>query len=300
MALSHHKRYNLAQMVSTKSSSGINIGVDIGGSKILVVAGDERYRILRSQKIETPESAGQGLVEITHLIEKVAGHEPIRSIVVAAPGPLDRAKGVILKTPNMEWENVEVVNYLNNHFKVPVSLEKDADAAALAEATIGAAKGQPYVLYVTISTGIGTGVIINGQIYHGASDPEGGHMDITAEGRSEEFEYAASGKALIRRFGKAGYQITDPKVWDEFAKDLAVGLHNLIVVLSPSVVVIGGGVGVHFHKFEAFLRQHLVELQPAHYDPLPIPPIVPAQNMETAVAYGTLILASKLLHLSQK
>jgi predicted NBD/HSP70 family sugar kinase len=125
-------------------------------------------------------------------------------------------------------------------------------------------------------------------------------MDITAEGRSEEFEYAASGKALIRRFGKAGYQITDPKVWDEFAKDLAVGLHNLIVVLSPSVVVIGGGVGVHFHKFEAFLRQHLVELQPAHYDPLPIPPIVPAQNMETAVAYGTLILASKLLHLSQK
>lgn len=268
------------------------IGVDIGGSKILVVAGSRHYEIVRQQKVETPETSHQAVMEIIHLIEQVAAGETIEAIYVASPGPVDRERGCILKTPNISWEPVAIVDQLRNHFHVPVGLEKDANAAALSEAQIGAAAGAKYVLYVTVSTGVGTGIIIEGKIYHGAHDPEGGHIAIAAEGKTEELETATSGRALIRRFGKPGYQITDPAQWDEFARDLAVGLHDLITTISPEIVVIGGGVGVHFHKFGKQLLKHLKELKPLY----PTPPILPAKNMETAVAYGTLILADGLVH----
>jgi fructokinase len=266
------------------------IGVDIGGSKILVVAGNTEHQITASRRFATPDTADQGIIEITHVIEELAGCQPIKAIFVACPGPVDRQRGRILKTPNMGWQPTDIVSRIKNHFGVPVGLEKDANAAALSEAILGAGHGCRYVLYVTVSTGIGTGIVIGGEIYHGAHDPEGGHIDITAEGRSEEFETAVSGRNIKRRFGKFGYEITDPQTWDTIAHDLAVGLHNLITTISPEVVVIGGGVGVHYQKFIDPLKRHLQELEPLY----PTPPIVPAKNVETAVAYGALILATRL------
>ncbi|HVE80996.1 MAG TPA: ROK family protein [Candidatus Dormibacteraeota bacterium] len=268
----------------------MNIGVDIGASKILVVGGDDDYKILASQKFPTPHHAHQGMVEMTHVIEQVAGNKKVKSIAVAAPGPQDRKKGMILKTPNMGWEPVNVTSHLKNHFKVPVVLEKDCNVAALAEAKLGAAKGYDYVLYVTISTGVGTGIIMDGQIYHGAYDPEGGHMLIHAENQAEELERAVSGPAIKRRFGVYGYEITQAKIWDELAHDMAQGIYNLITTISPSIVVMGGGVNVHFKKFEKPLIKHLKSCKPLY----PLPPIVPAKFIETAPAYGALILASKL------
>lgn len=277
-------------MVSTNKNNAVLIGVDIGASKILVAAGNQKHRVLRSRRIETPDNEHQAVIEIIHLIEQIAAGHPIKAIYVASPGPVDRSKGVILKTPNMPWEPVAIVSQLRNHFAVPVGLEKDADAAALAEAALGAGKGYPVVLYVTISTGVGTGLVIEGRIYHGRHDPEGGHMDIMAEGRLEELETAISGRAIKRRFGLYGYEITDPKIWDEYSKDVATGLHNLITTLSPSVVVMGGGVNVHFRKFEKFLHKHLGKLNPINETP----PIVPAKYMETAPLRGALMLASRL------
>lgn len=272
------------------------IGVDIGGSKILVVSGNDKFEFTGNQKIETPSDSDQAISEIIHLIEKVAGSKPIKAIQVASPGPIDRPKGIILKTPNMSWERVEIVGRLKKYFGVPVALEEDANTAALSEAIIGAGKDLPYVLYVTISTGIGSGIVIHQEIYHGAHNSEAGHIIIQPGGPKcgcggfGHFESVVSGKAIKRRFGKFGWEINDPETWNEIAKDIALGLHSLIAVASPSVVVMGGGVNVHFHKFEKFLVQHLAELKPMY----PTPPIVPAKNMETAVAYGALILASRL------
>lgn len=278
-AVWQHKRY----------TKGMYIGVDIGGSKILVVAGDAQHHIHHRAKIATPASAAQGVMEVIHLIEQVNGGEPIKAIGIASPGPIDRAKGRILKTPNMTWEPVDIVRQVHNHFQVPTVLEKDADAAALSEATIGAGQGHETVLYVTISTGVGTGLVINGEIYHGAHDPEGGHQYIEAEGHVEKLETAVSGKAIKRRFNKFGYEIKDTKTWDKIAKDMALGIYNLITIISPAVVVIGGGVGVHFHRFEQQLNTHLKTYGSLY----PLPPIKPAKHMETAVAYGALILAAK-------
>ncbi len=266
------------------------IGVDIGGSKILVVAGATGREITRQAKVETPNNAAQAITEIAHLIEQVSEGSPVKAIAVGAAGTLDRKRGILIENPNLGWAETPIIAQLKNHFKVPITLENDANVAGLAEAVEGTGQGYHYVLYVTVSTGVGTGIVINHEIYHGEHDTEGGHILIAAENTMEELEYAVSGPALKRRFGLYGYEITDPKMWDEFACDLAVGLYNFITLLSPSVVVIGGGVGVHFKKFEAPLLKHLQSLKPKY----PLPPVVAARHIETAVAYGALILASRL------
>lgn len=274
------------------------IGVDIGGSKILVVAGNRRHEIIRSQKIPTPKDGDQGIIEIIHLIEQVAAGEKIVAIAIASAGPLDLKQGAIRESsPNMHgWRGTELIKHIRNHFKVPISLNYDTEAAGIAEATIGAGTGQPYVLYVTISTGIGASLVVHDHLYQGVTGIEAGHIIIDPDGPicgcggRGHFEAMCSGKAIKKRYGLFGYQIKDPKVWDEIAGTMALGFYSLIVSYSPSIVVIGGGVGVHYAKFHRFLMQHLEALKPVQ----PIPPIVQAKYIETAVAYGALILATKL------
>jgi predicted NBD/HSP70 family sugar kinase len=113
---------------------------------------------------------------------------------------------------------------------------------------------------------------------------------VDQNGKRQEFEEAVSGRAIKRRFGKFGYQITDPKTWDLYAADLALGLHDLITVLSPEIVVIGGGVGVHLKRFHDPLVKHLRALKQMYE----LPPIVEARYIETGTAHGALILASRL------
>ena len=267
------------------------IGVDIGGSKILVVAGDSHYKILRQAKVETPDNADQGMIEIIHLAEQVAAGEPVLAIGVAAPGPVDRAHGKLFETPprNLNWGPIDIGTQLTNHFQAPVVVEHDASAGALAEAVIGVAKGKKNVLYVTISTGVGIGIVTDGQIYHGFHDTEAATIIIDQGGIGQELEKVVSGPAIKRRFGKFGYQITDPKVWDAYAADLALGLHDLITILSPEIVVIGGGVGVHLDRFHDALCKHLNTMKRMY----PLPPIVGAKYIETGTVEGALILASR-------
>jgi predicted NBD/HSP70 family sugar kinase len=274
----------------------MNVGVDIGGSKTLVVTGDDHYKIASSQKIPTPPSSDQAITEIIHLIERLASKQPVDSIAVAAPGPVDAKTGIISAT-NLGWKSVGIGEALTNHFAVPVVVENDAAAAALSEATIGAGRGYHNVLYITISTGVNAFLVQEGRVYHGAHGSEAGHMVIDPQGPEcgcggkGHWEALICGPAIKRRFGVFGWEIKDAEIWNAYAKDVAIGLHNLLTTESPDIVVMGGGVNVHFRKFEVFLKRHLLALHPLY----PIPPIVPAKNMETAVAYGTLVLADRLV-----
>jgi glucokinase len=277
----------------------MHIGVDIGGSKILVVAGLSGHEILRQSKIQTPISGEEGMAEIMRMIAEVAGDDKIRSIAIATASPIDRKQGSILKSaPNMHgWRGINLVAPIKKKFKVPVYLENDAAAAALTESHIGAGRNYPYVLYVTISTGIGTALVINGQPYRGAAGSlEAGHMIIDPDGPlcgcggKGHFEALVAGPAIRKRYGKYGYEIDDPEIWNEIAGFLAIGFYNYINAFAPSIIVIGGGVGVHYEKFHPFLVKHLEKLHPLY----PLPPIVPAKHIETAVGYGALILASQL------
>lgn len=293
-------RWSISGIIAAMSTHSdlIYVGIDIGGTKTLVVASHDGRTIDAQAKVETPADSGEGMREIERLVNEVSAGKRIAAIGIAAPGPLDLVHGRILKTPNMTWDETAICDQLKARYDVPVILENDANAAALAEATIGAAQHQPYVLYVTVSTGVGTGMVINGKIYHGASDVEGGHMLIPAHDRTlpgskdgAELEAEISGRALKRRFHKLGFQIpAESKNWDVFAHDLAIGLHNLIVVMAPSVVVLGGGVSVHYDKFVKHLHRHLDGYK--HW--YPVPPIVQADLVEEAPIHGALILASRL------
>jgi glucokinase len=179
---------------------------------------------------------------------------------------------------------------------VPVSLNNDVEAAVIAECHDGAGQGHPYVLYVTISTGIGASLAINGEVYHGAHNLEAGHMVIDPNGPvcscggKGHFEAIASGKAIRERYGQYGYEITDPATWNEIAATLAPGFYNYVRCYSPSIILVGGGIGAHHAKFHRFLVEHLEKL-PLN---VPLPPIAQAKHTETAVAYGAIIAARRL------
>ncbi len=272
------------------------IGVDIGGTKILVASADLEGKAVSQQKIATPAKPDIGLEAIIDIIHAVARQNDIKAIGIAAPGPLDWEAGAIGASPNLKWRGAQLVKTLERHFRVPVVLENDANAAGLAEARLGSGRGHNPVLYVTISTGIGTGLVINGHTYRGAHDTEGGHMIIQPGGEKcgcgghGHWETLVSGPAFHRRFGKLPAEVTDPKIWDEYAKDLAHGLANLCAALSPGIIVIGGGVGTHYNQFIKPLEKHLKEL----YLIYPAPKIALGKFPETAAVYGAIILAREL------
>jgi predicted NBD/HSP70 family sugar kinase len=265
------------------------IGIDIGGTKIIGAArahrGDEP---IISDKIPSPGNAEDGFVKTCELIRKLADTKPIKAIGVSCSGPLDLKAGRLAEPRNLHWGNLAIVERLNKMFKVPVRLENDANAAALAEYHIGHGENVNNLLYVTLSTGIGTGLLIDGTIFHGAHDTEGGQVILKpTDGAWSTFESLAAGPAIKAHYGKEAYEITDPAAWNEIAELFAVGLMSLITTLSPERVILGGGVSTHFDQFGSALNQHLAAL-PHLY---PLPEIVPAMYVETAGVLGALLLA---------
>jgi glucokinase len=269
--------------------SSMNIGIDIGGTKIIGAArvkpSDEPTL---SDKLPSPITAEDGFATICQLIEKLAADQPIKAIGVSCPGPLDLTAGRLAEPLNLHWGNLALVDRLEDKFHAPVKLENDANAAAWGEYKIGNGQGVQTLLYVTISTGIGTGLIIDGEIYHGAHDTEGGQIILEkSDGHWKSFESLAAGPAIKARYGKEAWEIEDPAIWDEIAGIIAAGLTSLITTLSPERVVLGGGVSTHFDRFGAALNRHLSELP----HPFPLPEVVPAKNIETAPVLGALLLA---------
>ena len=144
-------------------------------------------RLVKSLVVSTHAEKGfkTSYSQIAHLIERLiklaGGKENVAGVGVCAPGPLNPKTGVIINPPNLPgWRNIELARLLESHFHLPARVENDANAAGLAEVLFGAAVGYRDVFYVTVSTGIGTGIIINKKIYHGKNGVagEGGHVSI--------------------------------------------------------------------------------------------------------------------------
>jgi predicted NBD/HSP70 family sugar kinase len=163
-----------------------------------------------------------------------------------------------------------------------VWIENDAKLGGLSEALL-VHKKYKKVLYLTVSTGIGGGIIIDGKIDQDLVDSEVGHMVLPFEGQLTKWESFASGKALVDRFGKKAMDLEDRKAWQEYSKDLALGIFQILAVIQPDVVIIGGGVGAHFDKFGEDLKKALKNLE---NDMVEIPPVIAAKRPEEAVIYG--------------
>jgi glucokinase len=268
------------------------VGVDLGGTNIVVgLLPSQGGEVLGLRLMPTESQRGPKFVvdRIIDMVEQsiaavLAEHggrrEDIGGVGIGSPGPLDRKAGMVINTPNLGWRNFPLRDLIGNAVNLPATLDNDANCATYGEWWLGAAKGVDTVVGLTLGTGIGGGIVLDGQIYHGCSDVAGeiGHMTIDSTGRRCKcgnygcLEAYASGPAIALRAAEgieAGVEtvlidmvsgrledLTAAIVYegvvagDEYAtevmkdtaKFLGAGVANIINVLNPEMVVIAGGV----------------------------------------------------------
>jgi glucokinase len=291
----------------TEPNDTLVVGVDIGGTKVAAGLVD-REGAIKSQT-RTPmvanRDAGEGLAAVISAIDVLFAQDAkartkIRGIGICAPGPLDPHTGVIVNPPNVPcWRNFPLAAEVAKVYDVPVKVENDANAAALAEAIWGAGRGFHHIFYATIGTGIGTGLVCDKRIYNGRTGAagEGGHMSIDYNGprcgcgKPGCIEILAAGPAIARRaraklaadqssgsnildlakgniddvtsemVGHA-YADGDPlakEILQETVKLLALWLSNIVDLLEPDVMIVGGGVVAMLNPFFGDLSKWLVE-----------------------------------------
>jgi glucokinase len=270
-----------------KSTDDLILGIDLGGSKILTAVVDPQGEMLSSDESTTPATEGrevviQSIIESAHsaLDQASCTISEISAVGIGAPGISNPEAGILFVSPNLPgWRNVLLRDIIQNKLDKKVFLINDANAAALGEFYFGAARGVRNFIYITISTGIGGGIMIDGKIYGGAIGTAGevGHMTIDDEGpicncgNRGCWETLASGTALAREAKqriKKGIRTSILKYaegdvekvtaqaihkaaeqGDKLAKELiartgyyvGVGLVNLINIFNPELIVIGGG-----------------------------------------------------------
>ena len=261
------------------------LAVDIGGTKTLLAAFTQSGKIHASRKFDTPKIYAQFL---KLLAENVAALDcDFLSGVVAAPGKINRDNGVVLAFGNLDWKNIPLRDDVEDIAHCPMHVENDTKLAGLSEA-IYIKDEFKKVLYITISTGINSALIVNGVIDKDLIDSESGDMLFEYEGKLQKWESFASGRAIVQKYGKRASEITSKKDWVVISRNIAVGLINLIAVIQPDIIVIGGGVGSHFKKFQAPLHDRLKKLE---LPLVPIPPVRGARRPEEAVIFGCYYLA---------
>lgn len=265
--------------------------VDVGGSKVLVATFDNEGNKLDSLKFKTPTMYPDFIEELKKNVHQITGGEHPEACTIALPGVLNRDEGVALHFGNLPWENVRIRDDLSDTIQCPIFLENDAKAAGLAEADAVKDLYQR-VLYITISTGIGVGMTEDGIIDQSVHDAGGRGIMLEHQGKIMAWEEFASGKALYERTGKLASDLDDDSPeWYGIARNVAIGLINLISAYSPDCVVIGGGVGAHLEKFHENLHEELELYRSRLVESLP--QIRKAQHPEEAVVYGGYLLAKQ-------
>lgn len=182
------------------------IGIDIGGTKCAVVRGNEEGTILEKQQFPTRDR-DQTLKQIFSTVEKLWTGQ-ITAMGVSCGGPLDREKGLILSPPNLPgWDAVPITRMLSEAFKVPAWLENDADACAVAEWRFGAGKGCSNMIFLTFGTGLGAGLILNGQLYSGSCGMAGeaGHLRLFPQNPAEYPPECSRGEYSRKDYSHIGY-----------------------------------------------------------------------------------------------
>lgn len=255
------------------------VTVDTGGTKTLVAVFDADGQIVSQQKFPTPPDINDYIALLVTTIDSEIERDDITCLSIGLPGTI--VNGVMVWAGNLAWHGTDMKALLGAQFPCPIIVENDANLAGLAEAR---ALREPVetCLYITVSTGIGIGLIRNGQIDANLSTAEGGHIVLAHEGAYARWETFASGKALHTKYNKLASEIDDPAIWDEIAQHIAQGLFVHLPLLQPQVVVMGGGVGAYFDEFS----QQLNELIKANLKSQYIPVIIKAVHPEEAVIYG--------------
>ena len=243
--------------------------LEAGGTKLVCAIGDESGKIYEQVSIptETPEITMPKL--ISYFEER-----KIEALGIGCFGPIDPDKksetyGYITSTPKLAWADYNIVGTMEKSLMIPVGFDTDVNGSVLGEVTFGQAKGKKCVVYVTIGTGVGAGIYIEGKLLHGMLHPEAGHIlltqrqDDTYEGTCPYhktcLEGLAAGPAIEARWGRKAVELKDDaRVWDLEAYYIAQAIVNYILILSPQMIILGGGV-MHqeqlFPKIRSYVKK---------------------------------------------
>ncbi|MBX7211129.1 MAG: ROK family protein [Verrucomicrobiaceae bacterium] len=250
--------------------------IEAGGTKFVCAVGTGPDKLVAETTIRTTSPR-----ETIHAVSRFlsgakAEHGPFAAIGIGSFGPVDlhptsATFGYITTTPKVGWQHTDLVGPLKSQFKVPVGFDTDVNAAVFGEYMWGAGKGCDPLVYITVGTGIGGGVIVNGHLLHGTLHPEIGHLHVPPPpGRDAVMnecqcpfhknclEGYASGPAILKRWGKRAEHLPpDHPAWDDVSEVLAHGVTNLILTLSPRRIILGGGV-MHQSHLHALIRSKII------------------------------------------
>jgi fructokinase len=227
--------------------------LEAGGTKMVMAVGNEDGEILEQTSVPTESPS----VTVGRIIDYFK-YKAIAALGIGSFGPVDlnrssKTYGYITSTPKLAWADYDIVGNIKKELNIPIGFDTDVNASALGEATWGSMKGLPSGIYITIGTGIGVGVYMNGGLLHGMLHPEGGHV-LLSRHPEDTFggvcpyhpnclEGLASGPSIEKRWNKKAYELNgQEKVWELEAYYIAQGLVNYILTLSPHRIVLGGGV----------------------------------------------------------
>ena len=274
------------------------VSIDIGGTRLRAAAyKQDQFQPISQKRVETKAKEPNAFGRLINLLEDIwPKNENVDAIGVSSPGPVDPHTGVIMVTPNIkEWRDFPITAKLTDHFGIPAYLDNDANLAGLAEWKFGAGRGHHNVLYLTVSTGVGGGVIINDQLlqgHHGLA-AELGHTTIQADGplcgcgQPGHLESFSSGTGIERfvaeqlKAGRESLLQPDKKnsahaiseaakqgdalsieAYQNAGKYLGIGVANFLHAFDPSIVIFGGGVSqsgpLLFDSFHVSLKERVI------------------------------------------
>lgn len=284
--------------------------LEAGGTKMVCAIGDESGKILERAVIPT----GTPGVTMPELI-RFFGERRIDGLGIGCFGPIELNPdsceyGCITSTPKAAWRNYPIVGEFAKALDCPIGFDTDVNASVLGEVTFGQAKGKSCVIYLTIGTGIGGGIYIEGKLLHGMLHPEAGHVlvqkreDDLYEGKCPYhkncLEGLASGPAIEERWGKKGEALADrEEVWELEADYIAQALTGYILTVSPELIILGGGV-MHQEQLFGMIRRKVTEFLGGYIQTRELEDmetyIVPASLHDDQGILGCLELAKRAVH----
>jgi predicted NBD/HSP70 family sugar kinase len=268
------------------------LGIDIGGTKTLVASFDKHGSLLDSVKIPTPHDYREFLEKLKPIVDDLPD-APFQYCGIGMPGIIDRARGgSTWSGDNLGWKHHSIASDVSAIVNCPVIVENDANTAAIGEARFVQDTYQT-ALYVTLSTGIGSGFVVNGNLDPATLNAEVGHMIFPHGDDYRSWEQMASGGTIVKEYGQRADEITDPAIWEAISEQIAVGLINLTAALTPEVIILGGGVGAHLNRFKQYLDEQVKRLS---LSGVHVPPILQAHYAEQSVIYGCYELAKQKLN----
>lgn len=283
-------------------------GIEAGGTKFNCIVAENPEKIIAEARFNTitPSKTLEPVLDFFRAFPSIC------SIGIAGFGPLDlnpdsATYGYITSTPKPDWGNTNLRGIIRDELKIPVNIDTDVNAAAIAEGKWGSCQGLKNFVYFTIGTGIGGGAVINGSPLHGLVHPEMGHLllphDLARDPftgvcpyHQDCFEGLACGPAISKRWGiKAEKLPADHPAWELEAHYIALALQTIICTLSPEKIVLGGGVMQQAHLFPKIRQKTTANLNKYIQSPLIIEQndryILPPGLGSRAGAFGAIALA---------